>query len=218
MNVKILNESVVIIAEDHNPSILHPFFLSDQSIVPKEWAYAPDLICSPPFSIVRYTNGITFTVENKKFQVMKSPPTPRLKDSEVPECASKYINVLPHVRYTAVGMNFGAILENPDPSTFLVQQFLNKGPWNSGEQLVKGLSLVLVYSADGGILNLSCSPVNTLSDSSHTTVTGIIVNANYHFVLPGHNPLQEAVETIKRFSEFSENFYQVLNRIFGIEE
>jgi len=214
----VLNESVVILAQDHNPSILHPYFLSAQSVVPEEWELAEPPVCTPPLSMVTYKNGITFTVESVKLQVAKSPATPRLRDSKLPDLASKYISILPHVRYTAVGMNFGAILDDPDPSRHLMGQFLTPGPWNSDDLLVQELALRFVYSVDSGTLNLSCNPGDVRDNALNRTVKGIIINANYHFGLPGANPVREAVDTIGRFGDLSDHFNQVGKRIFEIEE
>lgn len=215
---KILSESVVILAQDHNPSILHPYFLSSQAVVPDVWKLAQPPICTPPLSIVTYTNGISFTVESGKFQVAKSPATPHLKDSEVPACASKYISILPHVRYTAVGMNFGLMLPDPDPSKHLITQFLNPGPWNSDDLLLSEFAPRFVYSVEGGTLSLSCDPGTVAVDPSSETIKGIVVNANYHFNLPGGNPLQEAVGKIGKFVDLSDHFNRTWKQIFGIKE
>lgn len=208
----------MILAQDHNPSILHPFFLSAQSIVPKDWEPAQPPICTPPLSMVSYKNGITITVESNKFQVAKSPPTPNMRESEVPRCASRYIETLPHVLYKAVGINFGAILEDSDPSRRLIDKFLAQGVWNSEDLLVKELSLRFVYSLEGGTLNLSCDPGSVTDNTSNRTIKGIVLGANYHFDLPGGNPAKEAVDTLKKFTNLSDRFEWVIKRIFETEE
>jgi len=218
VGITIFNEAVVVLAQDHNPTILHPSFLASQSIVPEDWELAEPPLCTPPLSVVKYSNGIVFTVESNKLQVAKSPATSPLRESPIPQYASRYVEKLPHVRYIAVGVNFSAVLEDAEPSRQLIGRFLTEGAWNAGDLALKELSLRLVYSANGGILNLSCSPGSVLEASTGLIVKGVILNANYHFTLPGGNPLEEAVDAMMKFPHLGDHFIQVVKTIFSIAE
>lgn len=214
MQLTVFNEAVVILAQDHNPTILHPHFLRSEEIVPQDWEPADRPVCTPPFSMVRYTNGVVFTIESNKFQVAKSPATTDLQQSKLPTYAVAYIQKLPHVRYTAVGINLGAILSVSDPARNLIQQFLREGEWNSKELPLREMSLRLVYSVDDGSLNLSCNQGSVVDSASGSHTTGIVLNANYHFNLPGGKPVQEAVEVLNQFSARCDHFLNVIERIF----
>src|SRR5713101_6330983 len=74
MKTHLILFSVVIVGGDHNPTILNPDFLTIREIVPKEWGWevADPAITTPPFAIVRYTNGTSITVERNKLQVADS--------------------------------------------------------------------------------------------------------------------------------------------------
>ena len=50
--------TIVIVAENHNPTILNPDFLKFNDIVPKEWDMGQPPLCTPPISQVEYKNGI----------------------------------------------------------------------------------------------------------------------------------------------------------------
>jgi hypothetical protein len=43
MKLEIVNTSVVVLAAEHNPTILHPAFLSAQEIVPEGWELIPSV-------------------------------------------------------------------------------------------------------------------------------------------------------------------------------
>ena len=60
--------SVVVTAEFHNPSILNRDFLVSNGIVPKDWEVV-EAITTPPVSIVRYSNGIQWNVDQSRLTV-----------------------------------------------------------------------------------------------------------------------------------------------------
>src|SRR5438045_2085920 len=102
MKLEGLNTSVGVVAREHNPTILHPAFLTAQGVVPKEWELARKPLCTPAFSTVTYSNGIAFAVDNARFRVSDSTPPTDLGLSRVASLASGYLSQLPHVRYTEV--------------------------------------------------------------------------------------------------------------------
>ena len=99
MDLQFLNTSVVVIAQDHNPTILHPAFLTSQGIVPDDWQLADAPLCTPAFSFAKYKNGITFDVESNRFVVTEESPAGNPEDSRISELAIAYTGTLPHVRY-----------------------------------------------------------------------------------------------------------------------
>jgi len=210
MDIKKLNVSVVVLAQDHNPSILHPSFLSSQKIVPEEWELADPPLCTPPLSMVKYKNGIVFTVETNKLQVLQAPPPEQLAASEVPKLVASYIEKLPHVRYTAVGINIAVGMPHPSPEQFLIDKFLSfKDPQ------LKSTALRFVFSIDSGVLNLACNP-GTIEEAGQgggaVKLSGIIVNGNYHSELPGDNPLEEAKQVIATFPQRCDHFERTVIR------
>ena len=212
MEIKKLNVSVVVLAMDHNPTILHPSFLESQGIVPKDWQLAEPPICTPPLSVVKYKNGINFSVESRKFQVVQAPPPDKLEDSEVPVVAIKYVEKLPYVRYTAVGINMVALIKDPEPEKTLINKFLVVEKCSVGGLNLESASLRLVYPMEKGRLNLSCEPGTIESEQ----LKGIVVNANYHTDCPGSNPVQELKEIVFKFPDRCKHFEKtVLKKLFG---
>jgi hypothetical protein len=211
VQLKKLNVSVVVLANIHNPSILHPAFLGSQGIIPpKGFELAEPPICTPPFSVVKYRNGITFTVESTKLQVLQAPPPPELKDSPVPELAANYISKLPHVRYTAVGINISVFLKHPEPEKFLIERFLVASNCNVDSLLLRSTSLRFVYSVNGYSLSLSFDPGSSVYEESSGPSKGIIVNANYHMEFTANDALRKATDAITDFRKRCEHFERVV--------
>ena len=214
MELHVLNGSVVVLAEQHNPTILHPAFLESQKIVESGWELAEKPICTPPVSVVKYTNGITFTTELNKFQVVDEGEVTNISQSRAPAMASSYISTLPHVRYTAVGVNFNAILVYDKAAAFLIQKFLKSGSWHCDANETQALGLTLVYPVDGTLLRLKIDPGEARRAESEEKMSGIIVNANFHTSVSG---LEEAKAEIGTFSTRYLEFRQRVNRVFELE-
>jgi hypothetical protein len=213
--VQVINTSIVIGANEHNPSILHPSFLTSQEIVPIGWDLAEKPVCTPPFSIVKYKNGIIFNVESNKFQLVDNNPPEHFASSRAPELALKYIRKLPHVRYTAVGINFAGFIAMPAPETRLIDRFLKSGPWNDSNHKLNALGLHFVYSVSQGILNLRCDP-GMVKRNSEADRSAIILSANYHTVVSGAQALSGTEKAIELFSERSAHYIEVTKTLFGL--
>ena len=127
MKLEIVNASVVVTATQHNPSILHPSFLTSQDIVEADWVLAEQPICTPPLAIVKFKNGIVFTAQPEQLQVTDNLLDEDVASSVVSELVERYVRTLPHVQYSAVGVNFKAFVEVVDAATFLIERFLKNG-------------------------------------------------------------------------------------------
>jgi hypothetical protein len=185
MSVKLLNFSIVVLGEAHNPSILNPDFLSRREIVPDAWGWeiAPPVLSTPPFAQVRYTNGLCIVVEPAKLQVRDEGADPDPLTSRLREVASRYVRELPHVPYKAVGVNFAGAFRIDDPATILKDRFLQPGPWNSADHPLTTIGYRFVYPIEGGRLRLSLEHgeiQEMAADGTTSKETAIIVDANFH--------------------------------------
>src|SRR3989442_649384 len=100
----LLEVSAVVLAQNHNPSILHPAFLVAQGIVPPEWELASPSISLPPLATAIYSNGISFTADESRLIVRDARPLGDNVRFRVYELANLFVQSLPHVPYTAVGV------------------------------------------------------------------------------------------------------------------
>jgi hypothetical protein len=180
-----LETSIVVVGEDCNPSILNPDFLRIQGILPEEWGWepsdAPLTTCS--LSVVVYDSDFTIKIQPNRFQVTDASATAISDDAKIIQIARRYIQVLPHVRYTAVGNNFQRFLPIPAPMKALQDRFIKPGPWLSEENRDIGVSLGYVY--DGALLTLSFDNkllVQRANDESAQLeqLEGMRIKANFH--------------------------------------
>lgn len=183
MNRKLLQFSIVILATDHNPTILNPDFLQMQGIVPSDWGWelAAPSIATPPFATVQYESGVTISVESNKIQVADNKVV-ELTDSKIIKIVKRYVEVVPHVRYTTVGINFQTAIEIDDHETYLKFRFLKKGSWDSDNNPIKSVGLKFVYPVDSGrlLLSLDSGTIVKSVDKQEQKKSVIIANANFH--------------------------------------
>lgn len=183
MDAKLLQFSMVVLGRTHNPTLLNPDFLTLNGIVPKEWNWeVAETITTPPMAMVRYTSGLTITVEHHKLQVADVEVGPDPSESKTPAIARAYVETLPHVRYAAVGANFQSGAETDDPGGLLKDCFLKPGAWDRPPHALQNVGLRLVYPLTGGrlILSLDAGEAEQTEAGESGTRALILANGNFH--------------------------------------
>lgn len=182
MSIQLTNFSIVILGKSHNPSILNPDFLRQNKIVDE--TYIPKkVICTPPVSQVSYAEGISIVAEFERLQFIDQSPERIPDNSPIPDMAGMYVKVLPHVNYTAVGINFSGYLpyENSNTAKFLINdKFIKDGPWIKSQIELPDVSLSFTYSSENGkqTISISTGERRRLKDESTAVIN---VNSNHHF-------------------------------------
>jgi len=220
MMLKLLNFSIVVVAEHHNPTILNSDFLARNSIVPDDWGWklGDDCFSTPPLAQVKYENGVSLLCEQSKLQVVDGGESVDPAGSSVDSIAVSYLRTLPHVRYTGLGVNFKAMIPCEQPSSALMDRFLKEGPWSSPEQRLEDMGLRLVYAIDDGRLRLSLDAGEVRPEDKQNGQTAILAGANFHHGLPGDDaPVDQVERIVKRKSEYWERFQSMISQIVDHE-
>src|SRR4030067_789379 len=104
MKADLMQFSVVIAGNVHNPSLLNPDFLTVRRIVPEDWGWKilEPVIVTPPIATVRYSSGVSITVEHNKLQIVDVGSERVPSKSKALDIARGHVKTLPHIRYTAV--------------------------------------------------------------------------------------------------------------------
>lgn len=217
MNIVPLEFSIVVVGEDCNPTILNPDFLKYQGIVPDEWGWKVKgvPIMTPPFSVVPYDSGVTVKVETNRFQVTDQEFAGEVSKTKATDIAHRYISVLPHVKYTSVGINFRILLEMEEPDSFLVKRFLKVGPWNVAENPLKAMSLKLVYLLDEeGRLNLSLDAGAVVRQQKNykEQKKGVLAGANYHRDCPDYPADKSVLQYVNQAENDAEHLTAAIHK------
>ena len=214
-----LNASVVVLAKHHNPTILHPSFLASAKIVPDDWETSEPPVSTPVFALVKYKNGIVFNVEESKFQVTDNQLPDKVSNTKINELAFKYVEKLPHVNYTAVGVNFQGFIESDDAEKILKKRFLSTDSNHFKQYEPDSIGLRFNYHLNGVRLNLSFDSGSVKKiDDRDGLGKGIIVNANYHSDLVGKNGTEEIKAVLFRLPERHQHYTGLVKALVGVED
>jgi hypothetical protein len=210
-----LNTSIVVLAEAHNPTILHPAFLHSQGIIPADWKLAADPVCTPAISVVQFSNQVVFTAEINKLMVRDDASR---EDTTIPDLVLKYINVLPHVHYSAVGINLSGYVECQNANMWLINRFLQQGAGNDDKNKPISSALKLTYPVDNGVLNLSCEAGSVHKVQGQPSVSALLINGNYHTGIGRDRALEETQNAISMFKARLTHFSCFADMIFGLDK
>ena len=174
--------SVVVTAEFHNPSILNRDFLVSNGIVPKDWEVV-EAITTPPVSIVRYSNGIQWNVDQSRLTIDENCGAPFQNEYQVHRLAVAYLDTLPHVPYRSLGLNCVVSIKQDNPTQWLTQRFLRSGPWVEWE--AKALNMVPKFTLNthDAVCHLSFSAGQTTPPQGKPEAA-VIATANLHHAGP----------------------------------
>lgn len=198
MAARLVQYSSVVVGQSHNPTILNPDFLALQGIVPSGWGWVvKEAITTPPLSLVKYENDVTITVEQDKISVTDPNVENGPEGSKVAEVAARYLDILPHVSYRAVGNNFQSLVAMEDPAAYLKTRFLKDGPWITGDPALNAVGVRLLFPIKGGRFSLTLDAgAATLPDSSDLQDV-LVVNANFNRTCSESTALADAVGALK---------------------
>lgn len=177
MEYKLRNTAIVVLSEGNNPKLLSHDFLARNKIVPDDWEMK-DILVTPPFSRLKYKNSVEFIVEINKLQIKIDNPEALAWETELPKMARQYLQVLPHVSYTGVGINFAfqAGTYPHEPFASLLQQ----GPWLYQNGGLSSATIELHYNNSKPRLNVKIEQrmgPGLENDAPHPL---LVLLANYH--------------------------------------
>lgn len=216
--------SVVVLAENNNPTILNPDFLIRTKIVPSDWALNEPPLTTPAFSRINYSTGVLFTVDPERFTVQDSAPGGEF--FPVPEIAVKYIEKIPHVKYHSLGINFEKALMFPkvkSASEFQKLRFLKNGPWEMGGDL-SDFATKFIYSFSDSQCNITFSSpvILKLPQYEGKPKDGLIISANFHRDFKKIKDHEERnkniIEYIVRWEKDKSIFESITDKLIGEEQ
>lgn len=217
--LEVLNTSIVVTATAHNPSLVHPSFLTALRIVPENWELSEGPVSTPAFSVVRYSNGVAISVDQQKFQVVDNEARdPR--ESELANIAERYVRTLVHIPYTGVGINIAGFLDMPEAEADAVtRRFLASGPWNAEQASLKSVGVRFVYEVLGARYRLAVDSGNIQrTDPSPRSRRGVVLAGNYHYEMSSdRDPRWQQVATIvRRFPDCYAHFHESVASIVDL--
>ena len=219
MKWRLVQFSEVVVGDAHNPTILNPDFLANQRIVPKSWGWeVAETITTPPLAVVRYANGVNITVEQNKIQITDPNVEDGPENSKITDIAAAYVEILPHVRYTAVGNNFKCLIPQSSPGDFLKERFLQQGPWLDTPSQLGAIGLKLSYPLvplGQLILTVDAAEAKLPDSADHQEV--IVCNANFSRECGEHPAAVSTVDHLGKAMDDWSMYKQAITTLFDLE-
>jgi len=213
---------IVVVANNHNPSILNPDFLKYNNIIPMDWELKKAPICVEPISEVAYMNDVTITAQIDRLTFFQKLNKEDDYAVIVDEVANKYINTLPHVEYRAVGINFAAHIPyegNPEgPKNFILENLIADGPWCEYGYDRKA-SITFNYELKRAQFNLTVKDSNLKIDKNEKMPV-LLFDSNFHHQLIGEDKverLKDLHHLINNWGSCLEEFKSLISVIYPKE-
>ncbi len=169
-NLRIAQFTIVILAKNHNPTIINPDFLRVNNIVPANWELDKPIFTLEELSQVIYTNGVSIVAQTDRVTFSQFIPADYTdSDIFIPGICNSYITVLPHVNYSGFGINFtGHILTDSvnEQSQYMLDFLLRSGDWKYFRGVHPNPYLTLVYNLDDCKITVSISPALVKDEDS----------------------------------------------------
>jgi len=206
MEIKLGRADIVIVASAHNPSIVSPQWLKEKKLIvedPKQFVHTPDfsLFDSETFSLVVDRERLQITAKKQDRETLKS----------LASVGSGYINLLPHVPYRSLGLNFVWLAES-DEGDVLPKINISVGFINNLSSILTDQELnygCIIYARkDPYLLKLTIEPrgKNTL-----------VYNFNYHHGVEGLNK-DKILEHLGNFMSLYEKSKEIVEKTCLLQE
>jgi hypothetical protein len=206
--------SIVIVAKNHNPTLLNPDFLRANKIVAEDKKVI-ETLTTPPVSIVKYEDGLSITLESEKFQVQQPAHDEFKEDWESPQVAIAFVRTLPHVAYKGVGLNWIGIWPHENPREWLKERFVASGPWSNEDFRLNSVGIRFTYALTGeSRCNLSLD-AGDAKDSIGNKEPCITVSANYHHDLGPE--IADVERSIMKWRSHQDHFKRLIETVLGSE-
>ena len=206
--------SVVVTANNHNPSILTPEFLASQGIVPPDWEVL-DSMTTPGFSAVNYKGRIQWILDQGVLRIIESYEGEFQDSYEVHDLATKYIDKVRVVPYRGLGLNCQIWAQLEKPERWLTERFLSTAIRSQNLTDLK-LEPRFTFSASptfpGAIINISINS-GEVERSGEEWSDAVIIDCNVHH----QGPLEadRLISAIGQWAMHQDSIRSALGVLFG---
>ena len=179
MNLSLVELSVVLVAGQNDPSIINPDFLRYNGIVDNQTGVANPAVSTPVFSQAAFENGLTVTADPTR--VIFAHRNPLSEDNCLsPDAAMRYIELVPHAPYSAIGINPKGFIPAAERTSVRVADILvDKGRWTSFKDVLPDIQLKAIYNFEKRNITLDVVGAN-MTNGDGSEAPGLLFQANIH--------------------------------------
>lgn len=192
--MKLSGSSCVVVADQHNPSILNPDWLVKTKIIHPEWKLADPSITTPLFARCSYVNKVQLLLEPAKLTVSCITVKDTDLSGELPRIVRKYVDSLQHIPYKQLGNNFRFSVDMPDVLSKLKNKLIKKGSWRVDS--ISKIKTTFQYFCDDYSINLTIES-SEFKERNETNgkESVLILDFNYHRELDDFSSLVRGIDS-----------------------
>lgn len=175
MRIDLVEFSIVVVAQSNNPTILNPDFLRHNGIVSADRALHDDQppLTTPMLSQVAFEDGLVVRANPATITFAQAADGLARENIDCPAVAMGYLRTIPHVPYTALGVNPKAVIRNP-PFTRLSKMLPAEGGWMTFGPNVPRFELKATYQMEDRQIALALQEAQTKQGDA------LLCTANIH--------------------------------------
>ena len=213
-HIDLVGLTIVLLTKANNPSIVNPDFLRINKICPEELAVAEPAVTTPVFSQISYKGGITVKVDPNRVIFEQGDSILGLDEIIVPEMAGAYAKVIPHVTYTAVGINPVCVLKYGNGQGKISNLLANTSELLRSNNLTPSVQLKAIYESDKATISIDMAEGNV--QVGEMQLAGFVFRGNIHRDLPQgaiNDPNISLGEVIGGWRNDVQNFFDLICKI-----
>lgn len=207
--------SVVLLASPTDPSILNPDFLRHNEIIDKTLELKAPAISTPMFSRIEFDEEIVVSAEPNRFVFEQKVSHLEEGDIAVLDIVNRFLGVVVHPNYSAIGINPKAIRTSGRSEKFeIANALIEGGAWMAFKDVVPEVQLKAVYNFEKRRISLDVSGIR-LEDENGSIHQGLLYQANIHRDLQGTNGterIEEAQAVISACREDIADFHRLVDK------
>jgi len=205
MEPKLRRADIVIIASAHNPSIVAPQWLKDNSLIVEKPLH---FVNTPDFSLFE-SESFSLMVDHQRLQITAKKQDRRALRS-LANVAANYVRLLPHIPYRSLGLNFLWTIEINEGGKFPRIGLSMNG--SNLDSLFEGHKVTY-----GGIIYARKEPYMLKLVIEPQRENIVVHNFNYHHEVEG-TPVEDLARLIDSFLTRYEDSSGVVRRLCLIKE
>ena len=181
-NMEVRDFSIVVVANNQNPSFLNPDFLKYNQIVPTDWELAMPPISIPVLSQVMFKNGVNIVAQSDRVTFWEALDNDNLV-FQIPDISCKYIDIVPAVDYKAVGININAhfpIANKEDNQDTVLTKLISQGKWKNFQGKSPNAVVQFTYQLDNTNLMITIQEAIIQKNPNNESVNILNFSANFH--------------------------------------
>ncbi|ANV92055.1 hypothetical protein [Picosynechococcus sp. PCC 8807] len=219
--LQITKLSFVVLARSHNPSLLNPDFLKNNGIVGNDWEVDSTLTTDQISQTVFKNN---FNIQMRADRVIFEQSTDEnfdLDKFQLCEVASRFLETLPHVNYTALGINpTGHVIFDTEDELdiFISEKLLRSGDWKIFRGVKPEVAFSFSYPFNSKNIQLSINNVIVSNNKTNKKSLGILFSGNIHYDFASTLVLSKKNDHLRErlllWKDDLDDYYSLINDCF----